>query len=259
MARILSIGRMPADAARPDNEVDSIHFFTRGPRHLEYHYYEAMVTPDIIHTVIEAELRGYDAVTIGCFYDLALHESREMTTNLVVTAPCEASVLAVASLCDRFSIIVGRRKWVPQMRANVSAYGFGERLASMPYIDLRVPEYHLDEAETADRFYKAGRKAIDEDGAEALILGCTASVGFFRDLQTALGVPVIDPAIAALKHAEHLIELRDRFGWATSRVGGYEHPPAFELDPWDLPHQYGFDDVTAFWNVPEGGTILAGN
>jgi allantoin racemase len=258
MSRILYIGpvnmsgriyeRGIEDHARPGNEITSVSF-TRGSRHLEYHYYEALTVPDIVHTVLEAERQGYDAAVIGCFYDLALHECREMATRIVVTAPCESSLLTVASLCESFSVIVGRRKWIPQMRRNVQAYGFGERMASMPAVDLGVLDFHADEQVTAARFFEVGRKAIDEDGAEALILGCTASGSFFADLQRALGVPVIDPSIAAVKHAEHLVELRDRYGWNVSKIGGYEAPPHDELAAWNLPKQYDLADITGFWNL----------
>ena len=234
------------EAARPGNTVDVIGF-DRGTRHLEYHYYEALTVPDIVHTVLEAERQEYDAAVIGCFYDLALHESREMATNIVVTAPCESSLLLAASLGSTFSIIVGRRKWIPQMRANVHHYGFGERLASFRTLEFGVLDYHRDEAETERRFIAAGRKAIEEDGAEVIVLGCTASAGFYQQMQDALGVPVIDSAIAAVKHAEQLVEIRDRFGWTTSKIGGYETPPTSEIDAWNLREAYGADTITERW------------
>jgi allantoin racemase len=146
-----------------------------------------------------------------------------------------------------FSIIVGRRKWIPQMRENVRAYGLESRLASFRPLGLGVPDYHADEAETARRFREAGRRAIEEDGAEVIILGCTASSGFYAELQAELGVPVIDSAIAAVKHAEYLIEVRDRFGWATSKIGRYESPPRSELDGWDLRAQYGPAEIQDIW------------
>lgn len=256
MARILYIAPTKVDGPRPvksmeqmlrsENEFSAVGF-TRGPRHLEYHYYETLVLPDLLHTIVEAERQGYDAAVIGCFYDLGLEEGRELATDLVVTAPCESALLAAASLGHRFSIIVGRRKWIPQMHANVRQYGLDSRLASFQTINLWVPQYHENEEETAQRFKEAGRKAIEEDGAEVLILGCTASAGFYRELQDELGVPVIDSAIAALKHAEHLVELRDQFGWGHSKIGGYETPPQSELDGWGLREQYPPDDVTDLW------------
>jgi allantoin racemase len=256
MSRLLCIAPVKVDegpidfgvenTARPGNTVDVVGF-DRGTRHLEYHYYEALTVPDIVHTVLEAERQGYDAAVIGCFYDLALHESREMATRIVVTAPCESALLLAASLGSTFSIIVGRRKWIPQMKANVHHYGFGERLASFRTLEFGVLDYHTDEAETERRFIEAGRKAIEDDGAEVIVLGCTASSGFFQRMQDALGVPVIDSAIAAFKHAEQLIEIRDRFGWSTSKIGGYETPPASEMEAWNLREDYGADTITDRW------------
>jgi allantoin racemase len=235
-----------AQTLLPGNDFSGVGL-RRGPRHLEYHYYETLVLPDLLHTIVEAERQGYDAAVIGCFYDFGLEEGRELTERLVVTAPCESSVLLAASLGHTFSIIVGRRKWIPQMHANVVRYGLQSRLASFRTIDLWVPQYHEDEAETARRFREQARKAVHEDGAEVIILGCTASAGFYRELQEELGVPVIDSAIAALKRAEHLVDLRDRFGWSHSKVGGYESPPRQELATWGLREQYEPLDIAELW------------
>lgn len=240
------VERDVVEAARPENEVTLVGL-DRGPRHLEYHYYETLVLPDIVHLIIDAERRGFDAAIIGCFYDLGLQEGREVAERMVVTAPCEASSLLAASLGSTFSIIVGRRKWIPQMRNTVRAYGLESRLASFRALDLGVLDYHADERETERRFSDAGRRAIDEDGAEVLVLGCTASAGFFARLQETLGVPVIDSAIAAVKQAEHLIELRDRFGWSHSKIGGYESPAAPEIAGWRLREDLGGDDASSPW------------
>ena len=252
MSRILSIApvnvagefleRDLVDAALPCNQIDVVGF-SRGPRHVEYHYYETLVLPDVVHTVMEAERLGYDAAVIGCFYDLGLQEGREVAERMIVTAPCEASCLLAASLGSTFSIIVGRRKWIPHMRGTVATYGLESRLASFRALDLGVLDYHADEHETERRFIAAGRQAIEEDGAEVIILGCTASSGFFARLQEVLGVPVIDAAIAAIKQAENLVELRDRFGWSQSKIGGYESPPAAEIAAWKLRETYGAENV----------------
>ena len=239
-------GDVSPGIVRAGNELRQIGFSV-GPHHLEYHYYEALVVPDILPSVAEFERQGYDAAVIGCFYDLGLPEARELASRLVVTAPCESSVLLAASLGHRFSILVGRRKWVPQMEDTVRRYGLHTRLASLRPIDLGVPDYHTDEEETHARFVKAGRAAIAQDGAEVLILGCTASVGFSEQLQADLGVPVIDSAAIAVKHAEHLIELRNLFGLTHSKVGAYEAPPPGELNDWRLQDQYGLPAASERW------------
>ncbi len=218
----------------------------RGPEHLEYRYYEALVLVDILHLIKEAESQGFDAAVIGCFYDVGLQAAREVAERMVVVAPCEASTHIASTLGDKFSIIVGRRKWIPEMMENVIRYGMKERLASFKSVDLRVLEFHRDEEETARRFRKAGREAVERDGAEVLILGCTATYGFYRELQEELGVPVIDSMIAAFKTAEFAAELRNRFGWSHSKIGGYESPPPEEFTAWRLEEQYDFGDMRAW-------------
>ena len=215
----------------------------RGPEHLEYRYYEALVLVDILHLIKEAEHQGFDAAVIGCFYDVGLQAAREVAERMVVIAPCEASTHLAATLGDKFSIIVGRRKWIPEMMENVVRYGMKERLASFKSVDLGVLGFHQDEQETVRRFREVGREAVERDGAEVLILGCTATYGFYRELQEELGVPVIDSMIAAFKTAEFAAELRNRFGWSHSKIGGYESPPLAEFVPWRLEEQYDFGDI----------------
>jgi len=210
----------------------------RGPEHLEYRYYEALVLVDILHLIAEAETEGFDAAIIGCFYDVGLQAAREVARLMPVVAPCEASTHLSATLGDKFSIIVGRRKWIPEMRENVVKYGMGDRLASFKSVDLGVLEFHQDEVETARRFRQVAREAVEDDGAEVVILGCTIQFGFYKELQGYLGVPVIDAILAAFKYAEFLIDLRKRFNWSHSKIYGYESPPEEEIRSWGLDAQY---------------------
>lgn len=241
----LSDPQLLEEAKAPGTDV-TVVALPRGPHHVEYHYYEALVLVDTLNLVKEAERQGYDAAVIGCFYDLGLQAARELAERMVVTAPCEASVRIAATLGHKFSIIVGRRKWIPQMMENVVSYGMKDRLASFKSVDLGVLDFHRDEGETARRLRAVGREAVERDGAEVLILGCTATAGFYRELQAELGVPVIDPMMAAFKTAEFAVELRDLFGWSHSKIGGYESPPAAELAAWSIEKQYGFGDVASW-------------
>ncbi len=218
----------------------------RGPEHLEYRYYEALVLVDILHLIKEAESQGFDAAVIGCFYDVGLQAAREVAERMVVVAPCEASTHIASTLGDKFSIVVGRPKWIPEMMENVIRYGMKEKLASFKSVDLGVLDFHQDEEETVRRFREVGREAVERDGAQVLILGCTATYGFYRELQEELGVPVIDSMIAAFKAAEFAADLKNRFGWSHSKIGGYESPPPSEFAPWRLEEQYDFGDMTAW-------------
>ena len=218
----------------------------RGPKHLEYHYYEALILTDVLHLVKRAEKEGYDAAIPGCFYDPGLREAREITDRIVVTAPAEASMLIAATLGHRFSIIVGRKKWIPKMHENVVNYGLVERLASFESVDLGVEDFRKDKEETERRLTEAAQRAVEERLAEVIILGCGLQYGFYQVLQKKLGVPVIDVVVAALKHAEMGIELRQRFGWGHSKRYEYESPPTDEIVAWGLADQ--FPEMKGLWH-----------
>ena len=133
------------------------------------------------------------------------------------------------------------------MHAKLRHYRLGSRLVSFRSIDLGVPHHHEDEAETARRFRGTGRWAVEGVSAEIIIHGCTASAGFDRELQAELGGPVIDSAIAAVKRAEHLALLCDRFDWSHSKAGGYESLAHAERKSWLLRDSYEPIDSTDLW------------
>lgn len=208
------------------------------PSHLEHHYYEVLMAQDMLKLVKQAEKNGYDGAVIGCFYDPFLDVAREISTRMVVTAPAEASMHLATTIANTFSIIVGRNKWIPQMNENVVNYGFKSHLASFRSLDLGVLDFQADKERTENRMRVAVRKAISEDRAEAIILGCTMEFGFYRKLQQEFSLPVIDCSLAALKYAEYLVEARDACGWNISKIGGFEAPAQGELKGWGMEEKY---------------------
>jgi len=65
-------------------------------------------------------------------------------------------------------------------------------------------------------------RAIEEDRAEAIVLGCAGMADLAHRLQEEFDLPVIDGVGAALKQAEALIAL----GLSTSKRGAYASPLA---------------------------------
>jgi allantoin racemase len=227
------IGKILKDSAAPGTEVDIVSLPGGRPMHLEYHSYEAMVIGDITKLAhyYSAE---YDGIIIGCFYDVGLREAREVSKKAVVTAPCQASLVFAAHLANTFSILVGRKKWIPKMEENVRFYGYADRMASMRPLELGVYDFQADVRKTADIMLEQGRVAVEEDGAEALILGCTIEFGFHETMQEKLGVPVIDAVAAPFKLAEMLAASASLFSWYPSRKWGSEPPPEEEIASWGL-------------------------
>jgi allantoin racemase len=225
--------RILNETKRADTQVDVVSLPAGRPRHLEYHAYEGLVVGDIVRLAMQAADR-YDALVIGCFYDVGLREAREVSGRAIVTAPCQSATAIASNLGNTFSVLVGRRKWIPKMRENVHAYGHGARLVSMRPLDLGVHDFQVDRDRTCQRLLDEGRKAVEEDGAEVLILGCTAEYGFHDTMRRELGVPVVDAVVAPFKYAEFLAELAGRLGWSPSRVWGSEPPPRAQMTEWGL-------------------------
>ncbi|MGI6425682.1 MAG: aspartate/glutamate racemase family protein [Tepidanaerobacteraceae bacterium] len=214
----------------------------RGPGNLEYMYYETLVMLDIIHLVKKAEKEGYDGAVIGCFYDPGLFQAREIT-NIVVTGPGEASMSLASTLGYKFSILAGRQKWVPIIMENVQKYGYKDKVASVKTLELGVEDFYKDLSHTKDMIKQMGKEAIDNDGAEVVILGCTMQFGLYRELQEYLDVPVIDPIAAALKQCEFLIDMKNSFGWGHSKKCLYQSPPICQIKKYDIQEQYNTDNL----------------
>lgn len=217
--------------------------------HLEYRAYESLIISDTVKAARQASKDGYDALVIGCFYDPALRDAREISGETIVVAPCQASIVTALNLANNFSILIGRAKWEDQMRQTVYDYGYRDQLASFQAVDLGVQDFHRDAAATEQKLQQAALQAVTIRNAESIILGCTMELGFYRKLQQFLRdkagawVPVIDPAIAAFKAAENAA-LQKQFGWTNSRVWGMQAPPEEELKQFNIFQQdYEFGNI----------------
>lgn len=229
------IGELLASIKQPGTVVEVVSFeMPQSPSHLEYRSYEALMASRIIECARDAAQSGVDAMVIGCFYDPFIEDAREISGRTVVLAPCGACLSVAVQLCNRFSILVGRDKWADQMRERVKWYGLQDRLASFRSLGMGVDEFQRDHQATRARIIEEARRAVEEDHAEAIILGCTIEFGFFEEVQRAVGVPVIDAVVAPFKQAEHLAQLKQQFGWVPSRRWSCEPPPEDEIQRFGL-------------------------
>lgn len=76
-----------------------------------------------------------------------------------------------------------------------------------------------DLAKVEEGLLGRAREAVEVDGAEAVVIGCTLAVEVHERIQREIGVPVIDGGIAALKTAELAAWMRRECGWGTSNRG----------------------------------------
>jgi allantoin racemase len=183
-----------------------------GPVSIESAYDEAMAAPYIIEEVKKAEAQGFDAVSLDCAMDTVVRATRE-AVRIPVTSAGEASYLIAMSLCRRFSVVTVLKSTADEIRENISKYGFESRVSSVRCADVPVLELNNEE-KSYRAILKESKIAIEEEGAEVIALGCTGMSPLARRLQKEIDVPVIDPAVAALKLAEIFVSM----GITTSRL-----------------------------------------
>lgn len=211
---------------RPDVSATTAHLSSHLPNNLEYHYYEHLVQDDLLGIIRKFEREEYSAAIIGCFYDGGLREARELV-RMPVVAEEEACIHIAATLGHKFSIIVGRRKWLSKMEDNVRVYGLSDKLASIRVVDYSIELMGADRMGYLNAVKREAKTAIAEDGAEVIVLSEEASFDFddLMKLQSELGVPVIDPVIVTWKFAELMADLYRSSRLTHSKIGGYEAPP----------------------------------
>ena len=204
--------------ARPDTELEVVNP-AGAPPAIESALDETRAIPPMLDLVRAAEDRGFDAVVIACFTDPGLEAAREGVSIPVIGIQDTAMHLA-AQIGHRFSVLTTLRHRVPVRQRAALLAGLERRLASCPVLNLAVLETVADRERVAELLIRTGRRAIEEDGAEVLILGCAGLGDLAPRVQRELGVPVVDPNAAALKLAETLVDL----GLAHSKVGLYATP-----------------------------------
>ena len=193
------------------------------PTHLEYHLHEHAVFEPMLELMREAEADGFDAAVIGCFYDGGLRELRE-ALDFPVVGMAEASMLFACSLGHQFSILVGRRKWIPKMRDNAITVGIDRRIASFRSLEMSIPEMFEDPALLDQRAIEQGLLAV-EDGAELVLFSELVPATLVERAGAELPIPLLDPGVACWKWAEMAADIYRRTGLSHGRAFGYEAPP----------------------------------
>ncbi len=228
--------RTYAGAARPGTEV-SVVSLAWGTASIESHRDEALVVPDILTKVVQAEQAGVDAVIIDCMADPGLYAARELV-SIPVIGPAQASMHLAAILGHRFSILTVFDYDIPLVEDQVARYGLSTKLASVRAFNIPVLELDDNIEATVQVLIDLSEQAVRADGAHVIIPGCTSLAGLAPRIQAGLAardceVPVLDPPSVAMKLAESLVDLGQSHSKRT-----YPHPPVKKIN-WPTASAFG--------------------
>lgn len=192
-----------------------------GPPSIEGPYDDAFAGPGLIARIREGDAEGASAHVIACFDDTGLDAARAAAGAPVVGIG-EAAFHVATLLAHRFGVVTTLARSVAVIEDNLARYGLARRCVRVRASDVPVLELDDPASSARNKIANAIARALAEDGAEAIVLGCAGMADLAASLSSEFGVPVIDGVAAAVALAEGLATL----GLKTSRRGGYAHPLA---------------------------------
>jgi allantoin racemase len=158
---------------------------------------------------------------VACFDDTGLDAARCIATAPVVGIG-EAAFHMASLVSGTFSVVTTLSRSVPAIQHNLAKYGLAARCAKVRASDVPVLALEDPGSDARQRISREIARALDEDRAEAIVLGCAGMTDLAASLTTEHGVPVLDGVACAVKLCEGLVGL----GLRTSKVGGYAAPRA---------------------------------
>ena len=173
-------------------------------------YYDAQLMDMFIFEAgLKAEEEGYDAVCIDTVSDSGMYGLRSRL-NIPVLGPGQMTFHMAGVLGHKFSIITMWDEWFHLYKKTLNEYGLWNKLASMRSIKTRPDLKELLEGKEDIIFGKLleeSIKAIEEDGADVIVLGSTTMHQSHKFLSENLPVPVLNPGLITYKICEVFLEI----------------------------------------------------
>lgn len=167
-----------------------------------------LAAPEIVQLAADGQNAGFDAVVLYCFSDPVIDACRE-ALRIPVIGGAQASCLAALNVCRSFGIILADEARLPEKKLFLRRLGVSpERIGQIAAVNLNGISPWADRETTFKKLLACGQKMMRETHTESIVLGCLSFLGLAEPLSRVLGIPVIDPAVAAVTTAESIVRQR---------------------------------------------------
>lgn len=167
-----------------------------------------LAAPEIVQLAADGQNAGFDAVVLYCFSDPVIDACRE-ALRIPVIGGAQASCLAALNVCRSFGVILADEARLPEKKLFLRTLGVSpERIGQIAAVNLNGISPWADRETTFKKLLACGQKMMRETHTEAIVLGCLSFLGLAEPLSRVLGIPVIDPAVAAITTAESIVRQR---------------------------------------------------
>lgn len=167
-----------------------------------------LAAPEIVQLAADGQNAGFDAIVLYCFSDPVIDACRE-ALRIPVIGGAQASCLAALNVCRSFGVILADEARLPEKKLFLRTLGVSpERIGQIAAVNLNGISPWADRETTFKKLLACGQKMMRETHTEAIVLGCLSFLGLAEPLSRVLGIPVIDPAVAAVTTAESIVRQR---------------------------------------------------
>ena len=171
----------------------------------------------------------FDAVIQAGYGEHGREGLQELLDEPVVDIT-EAAASTAMFLGHKYSVITTLDRTVPLIEDRLKLAGLDARCASVRASGLGVLELEEDPARAVATIVEQAARAVAEEKAEVIVLGCGGMAGLDEQIRKRTGVPVVDGVAAAVTIAESLV----RLGLSTSKVRTFAAPRPKKLTGWPL-------------------------
>lgn len=178
-----------------------------GPVSIESHFDEAISAVGVTEEIRRGERENADGYIIACFGDPGLLAARELTAKPVVGI-AEAAFHLATMISTRFSVVTTLGRTCIIAEHLLQSYGFAHHCRRVRAAEIPVLDLEDDGAGAVSRIIDECRRAKDEDGIGAIVLGCGGMADLTEEIGQAVGLPIVEGVTAAVKLVETLASLK---------------------------------------------------
>src|SRR5437899_3739434 len=196
--------------------------------------YEIYLAAVAVMNRVVAYDQPFDAVVMAGFGEHGRDGLQELIEQPVFEI-CEASAHVAMMIGRAFSVITTLQRSVPAVEDRLRLAGLADRCASVRATGLGTLDVDRDPKGAMTTIVAEARKAVEDDHAEVICLGCAGMAGLEEAITSELRVPVIAGVSAAVRLAEAIVGL----GLKTSKRSTYAFPEPKKIIGWPLSASLG--------------------
>lgn len=222
-----SIAEQARSVAAPGTEIVGLTPFV-GADSVEGNFESYLAAVGVMDRVLAYD-QPFDAVVQAGFGEHGREGLQELLDVPVVDIT-DASAHLAHLLGHRYSVVTTLDRTVPLIEERLLLAGLASHCASVRASGLSVLELEESPERAVAAIVDQAKRAVNEDRAEVIVLGCGGMAGLDREVREATSAPVVEGVSAAIKLAESLVVL----GLSTSKVRTYAQPRTKTVEGWPL-------------------------